>query len=379
MYLNKLLILKKLQQANTHLGQLSGSKSDYILTHRHRAQTYIFGSRAPFAGGPERRLIFNLDKTIISLRRACNVIKLIFRSNGHFLLINTNPKYNKIIQQTAIYTNQSYINHKWIGGFLTNWKNHMQNVQQQFQLATKFANVANTQSLLKTRSNKEQKHHLLLENIQPDFEEAGEVVKLRGAKRFKEGPTLRAFKGCSTAADGQLVHHLGKSTIERISVDHPLQILDSLEGLYDRDQEQAISTLHDQRIRAGTPLLYRRKNYQVFLQTSVPRYKKMQKCFEGTLSTKWHTVPDCVIILNANQNSTAIYEAYLSQIPIISIVDSTIPNELYRLITYPIPANYDSVQFIYLFCNCILKTILGSKTMIKNKKKNFKLCDTSLS
>jgi ribosomal protein S2 len=29
-------------------------------------------------------------------------------------------------------TNQSYINHKWIGVFLTNWK-HMKNVQKHFQ------------------------------------------------------------------------------------------------------------------------------------------------------------------------------------------------------------------------------------------------------
>jgi ribosomal protein S2 len=93
----------------------------------------------------------------------------------------------------------------------------------------------------------------------------------------------------------------------------------------------------------------------------------MQKCFEGLLGNRkktsnWDaTKPDCVIIFNATQNSTAIYEAHLNQIPIISIVDSNLPSELYNKITYPIPANYDSVQFVYLFCNCILKIILASQ------------------
>jgi small subunit ribosomal protein S2 len=60
------------------------------------------------------------------------LIEFIIRAKGHFLLVNINLEYNKLIQQMAKKTNQSYINHKWIGGFLTNWK-HMKNVQKHFQ------------------------------------------------------------------------------------------------------------------------------------------------------------------------------------------------------------------------------------------------------
>jgi len=35
----------------------------------------------------------------------------IIRAKGHFLLVNTNLEYNKIIQQMAKKINQSYINH----------------------------------------------------------------------------------------------------------------------------------------------------------------------------------------------------------------------------------------------------------------------------
>lgn len=273
MYLNKLLILKKLQQTNTHLGLIIGAKnSKWSRFRAQRLQSYVFGFRAS-------QPIIDLDKTIISLRRACNVIQLIIRSNGHLLLVNTNPSYNKIIQQTANITNQSYINHKWIGGFLTNW-NHMQNVQKQFYAATRFS---------KYWKNPQQ----------------GNISgKLDEPKAFNKS-------GKKSNQSSALV----------------LQFLESS------------------------------------LLTQAPRYKKMQKCFEGSVKTSNWTAskPDCVIIFNATQNSTAIYEAHLNQIPIISIVDSNVPSVLYNKITYPVPANYDSVQFVYLFCNCILKIILASQ------------------
>jgi len=67
--------------------------------------------------------------------------------------------------------------------------------------------------------------------------------------------------------------------------------------------------------------------------------------------------PDCVVIMNADRESSVILEADRLQIPIVSLVDSNIPLGLYRGITYPIPAN-DSIQFVYLFCNLITKTVL---------------------
>jgi small subunit ribosomal protein S2 len=47
------------------------------------------------------------------------------------------------IQLLAEKTNQSYINHKWIGGFLTNWK-HMKNVQKHFQDFSAHFNLKDT-------------------------------------------------------------------------------------------------------------------------------------------------------------------------------------------------------------------------------------------
>nr|BAJ22098.1 ribosomal protein S2 [Cycas taitungensis] len=67
--------------------------------------------------------------------------------------------------------------------------------------------------------------------------------------------------------------------------------------------------------------------------------------------------PDCVVIMNADRESSVILGADRLQIPIVSLVDSNIPLGLCKGITYPIPAN-DSIQFVYLFCNLITKTVL---------------------
>jgi ribosomal protein S2 len=92
---------------------------------------------------------------------------------------------------------------------------------------------------------------------------------------------------------------------------------------------------------------------------SFPRFRKMQKCFEGIVT---HDIPDCLVIIDANKNSMAILEADQLQIPIVSLVDSNIPNRLQKLITYPIPVNDDSIQFVYLFCNLITKTVILSQS-----------------
>lgn len=73
--------------------------------------------------------------------------------------------------------------------------------------------------------------------------------------------------------------------------------------------------------------------------------------------------PDCVVIMDSERKSSVILEADRLQIPIVSLVDSSIPLDLYRKITYPVPAN-DSREFIYLFCNLITKTFLFEKRKI---------------
>ena len=75
-------------------------------------------------------------------------------------------------------------------------------------------------------------------------------------------------------------------------------------------------------------------------------------------------LPDAVIIVDTNLESTAVAEAGRLGIPIIAIVDS---NTDPTLIDYPIPANDDSIRTIQLIMAALADTILDSSA---KKSKN---------
>ena len=278
MLYSKHLIIQKLINTKAHLGYRT-AYSDF--------QPYLSGFRNEMS-------IINLEITLTYLRRACNVIELIVASKGHFLFVNTNPEYNKLVQQTAIQSKQSYINHKWIGGLLTNW-NCMQVVQQHFDFSSKQV-LSTEHNLMKPKSFVSK---LLIEKPLP--QKTSQIVS----------KSVRTSKKRSKLEQQQRHTMLG------------LELRTTL--------------------------------------WSFPRFKQMQKCFEGISSTFEHTLPDCIIVLNATQNYNVINEAAKLQIPVISLVDSNISNKLHKKITYPIPTNEKSLQFCYLFCNCVLKTILSEQ------------------
>ncbi|MFS7936409.1 putative ribosomal protein S2, bacteria/mitochondria/plastid [Helianthus anomalus] len=59
--------------------------------------------------------------------------------------------------------------------------------------------------------------------------------------------------------------------------------------------------------------------------------------------------PDCVVIFETKRKCSVISEA-------TRLVDPSMSLETFKKITYPVPENV-SVQFVYLFCNLITKTI----------------------
>ncbi|KAM0072062.1 putative UTP--glucose-1-phosphate uridylyltransferase [Helianthus debilis subsp. tardiflorus] len=79
--------------------------------------------------------------------------------------------------------------------------------------------------------------------------------------------------------------------------------------------------------------------------------------------------PDCVVIFDTERKSSVILEATRLQIPIVGLVDPSMPLETFKKITYPVPAN-DSVQFVYLFCNLITKTIQYEQKKLAAAKGN---------
>ncbi len=69
-------------------------------------------------------------------------------------------------------------------------------------------------------------------------------------------------------------------------------------------------------------------------------------------------LPDLVIIVDAQYEDTAIKEAKRLDIPTIAIVDSnTDPNK----VTYPIPANDDSMRTINIIISALADAVMEAK------------------
>lgn len=66
---------------------------------------------------------FDLKKSLILFKRALTFMRLIKKRNGNILFIGTRYDLKKIIKKLGLETGLSYINHRWVKGFLTNWEN----------------------------------------------------------------------------------------------------------------------------------------------------------------------------------------------------------------------------------------------------------------
>jgi len=75
-------------------------------------------------------------------------------------------------------------------------------------------------------------------------------------------------------------------------------------------------------------------------------------------------VPDVVIIVDANYESTAVQEALRLEIPVIAIVDT---NTDPTIVSHAIPANDDSIRTIQLIISALTDTILSAQVKEADK------------
>jgi len=80
-----------------------------------KMKPFIFGSR-------NKVHIINLEKTLPLFRLALTELKKIFLKKGKILFVGTKKAAREAIQNTAVSCNQFYVNYRWLGGMLTNWK-----------------------------------------------------------------------------------------------------------------------------------------------------------------------------------------------------------------------------------------------------------------
>ena len=100
--------MQQLIEAGAHFGHQ---------THRWnpRMKPYIFGARNGIH-------ILDLSQTVPLFARALEFIAATVQNGGKVLFVGTKRQAQEPIAQAARAAGQHYVNHRWLGGMLTNWK-----------------------------------------------------------------------------------------------------------------------------------------------------------------------------------------------------------------------------------------------------------------
>lgn len=84
---------------------------------------YIFGVRNGIH-------ILDLEQTVPLLNQALEVVRNVASKGGRILFVGTKPQASELIQAAAVRCGQYYVNHRWLGGMLTNWKTVSQSLRR---------------------------------------------------------------------------------------------------------------------------------------------------------------------------------------------------------------------------------------------------------
>lgn len=85
----------------------------------------------PFIFGVRNKIhIIDLDKTILMFNKALEELKKIALLKGKILFVGTKRVAQESIKNTAIVCSQFFVNHRWLGGMLTNWKTVRQSIKR---------------------------------------------------------------------------------------------------------------------------------------------------------------------------------------------------------------------------------------------------------
>ena len=104
--------IKQLLEAGVHLGHKT-------LRWNPKMKKFIFGEKNSIH-------IIDLTQTVEFIKNALVQVHKIISNGGKILIVSTKKQASEQVSELAEETNQYYVNHRWLGGMLTNW-NTIQN------------------------------------------------------------------------------------------------------------------------------------------------------------------------------------------------------------------------------------------------------------
>ncbi|MBM2320797.1 MULTISPECIES: 30S ribosomal protein S2 [Marivita] len=120
--------LRQLLEAGVHFGHQTQRWNP-------RMGEFIYGARNGIH-------IMDLTQTVPMLDAALNVIRETVAKNGRILFVGTKRQAQMPIAEAAEKCAQYYMNHRWLGGTLTNWQTVSKSIQRLKQIDEQMANGA---------------------------------------------------------------------------------------------------------------------------------------------------------------------------------------------------------------------------------------------
>lgn len=112
--------IRQLLEAGVHYGHQTAR-------WHPRMAPYIYGDRNGIH-------IVDLTQTVPMLEQALKVIRDVVAKGGRILFVGTKRQASRQVAESAERCAQYYMNHRWLGGTLTNWKTVSQSIQRLKQI-----------------------------------------------------------------------------------------------------------------------------------------------------------------------------------------------------------------------------------------------------
>ncbi len=111
----------------------------------------------PFIFGARNKVhIINLEKTVPMFNEALADLAKVGEKKGKVLFVGTKRAASEAVKEAAIASNQFYVNNRWLGGMLTNYKTVRQSIKRLKDLETQsqdgtFDKLTKKEALMRTR------------------------------------------------------------------------------------------------------------------------------------------------------------------------------------------------------------------------------------
>src|SRR5690554_921960 len=110
---------------------------------------FIFGAR-------NKIHIINLEHTLPALNSALDVVQNMASNKNKIMFVGTKRAAAKVIKEEAARAGMPYVNHRWLGGMLTNYKTIRQSIRRLRELETQsqdgtFDKLTKKEALMRTR------------------------------------------------------------------------------------------------------------------------------------------------------------------------------------------------------------------------------------